>query len=68
MRDSCKGCVYCRPLWTTTSCKYLACHYLLDTGEKRPCPAENCTVKKTKKGMQEKKKGAGYGKLEVAGD
>lgn len=47
MRDSCKGCIYYRHSSSTQKNTYKICHYLLDTNEKRPCPAENCTVKKT---------------------
>ena len=45
MRASCRGCVHYRG--TSTSEFDKCCHYLLDTGERRPCPAESCTVKTT---------------------
>ena len=42
-RASCKGCVYRRPLGSNGS--YTVCHYFLDTGKPRGCPAENCSRK-----------------------
>ena len=45
MKNSCKGCVH----WKTIShCWDLkACHYYLDTGELRGCPADKCDKKDT---------------------
>ena len=40
MRPSCKGCIYHCPSTVT-------CDYMFITGKRRPCPAENCTVKQT---------------------
>ncbi|MCD7730293.1 MAG: helix-turn-helix domain-containing protein [Oscillospiraceae bacterium] len=45
-RASCKGCIYHRSLSGTEhgGCGK-GCHYALDTGELRECPAENCNKK-----------------------
>ena len=42
MADSCVGCKHWRPLGQTYCGNVSACHYLIDTGEQRGCPAENC--------------------------
>lgn len=42
-RRSCKGCIYRRPLGSHPS--FTLCHYLIDTGRVRGCPAENCSKK-----------------------
>ena len=44
MADTCKGCVYYRPLSESSRGKPY-CNYILDTGEPRGCPAEKCTKK-----------------------
>ena len=41
-RKTCRGCIFYRPL---SAGHEMACHYMLMTGEKRGCPAENCTKK-----------------------
>lgn len=43
-RASCLGCAHYRPLNEVRSGSR-ACHYILDTGESRGCPPENCTKK-----------------------
>lgn len=42
MRASCKGCIHYRLITYTE----FACHHLIDTGYKRPCPVDKCTAKK----------------------
>ena len=42
-RSSCRGCIYRRPLGSHHS--FTVCHYFLDTGKPRGCPAENCSRK-----------------------
>lgn len=39
-RDSCRGCIYYRFFSWDKGNK--GCHYMLDTGKKRNCPADNC--------------------------
>lgn len=50
-RESCDGCVHYRPLYSVDKRvkykHYMCCHYILDTGEPRGCPAENCSKKNT---------------------
>lgn len=46
MAKTCKGCVYYRPLSESSRGKPY-CNYILDTGEPRRCPAENCDKKLT---------------------
>lgn len=41
MRETCKGCIYYRPLAHIDADR--VCHFMLDTGEKRGCPAAECT-------------------------
>ncbi len=43
IRASCVGCIYHRQLGDAET---WGCHYLLDTGELRGCPAHTCTKKK----------------------
>ena len=45
MADTCKGCVYYRPL--SGGEPTLCCHYALDNERLRDCPAENCKKKLT---------------------
>lgn len=44
-RKSCRGCVHYRRLWDHGTPVPMVCHYMLDTGKARPCPAAECTVK-----------------------
>ena len=43
MAKTCAGCAYYRPLYDNGGESY--CNYILDTGEPRGCPAENCKKK-----------------------
>lgn len=43
MAKTCVGCAYYRPLYDNRGESY--CNYILDTGEPRGCPAENCNKK-----------------------
>ena len=45
MADTCRGCVYYRSLSENSPNLQHYCNYLLDTGEPRRCPAENCKKK-----------------------
>ena len=45
MADTCRGCVYYRPL--SGGEPTLCCHYALDNDRLRDCPAENCKKKLT---------------------
>ena len=47
MAKTCKGCVYYRSLSENSPNLQHYCNYLLDTGEPRRCPAENCEKKLT---------------------
>ena len=47
MAETCRGCVYYRPLSENSPNLQHYCNYLLDTGEPRRCPAENCKKKLT---------------------
>ena len=47
MAKTCKGCVYYRSLSENSPNLQPYCNYLLDTGEPRRCPAENCEKKLT---------------------
>lgn len=47
MAKSCKGCVYYRSLSENSPYLQHYCNYLLDTGEPRRCPVENCKKKLT---------------------
>ena len=47
MAKTCKGCVYYRSLSENSPNLQHYCNYLLDTGEPRRCPAENCKKKLT---------------------
>lgn len=46
-RKTCRGRIFYRPL---SAGHEMACHYMLMTGEKRGCPAENC-IRKTPAGI-----------------
>ena len=47
MADTCRGCVYYRSLFENSPNLQHYCNYLLDTGEPRHCPVENCQKKLT---------------------
>lgn len=47
MADTCRGCVYYRSLSENSPNLQHYCNYLLDTGEPRHCPVENCQKKLT---------------------
>ena len=47
MADTCRGCVYYRSLSENSPNLRHYCNYLLDTGEPRHCPVENCKKKLT---------------------
>lgn len=47
MAKTCKGCVYYRSLSENSPNLQPYCNYLLDTGEPRRCPVENCEKKLT---------------------
>ncbi len=40
-RETCKGCVHYRAFGSDHHEK--CCHYIIDTGEPRGCPAKKCT-------------------------
>ena len=42
-RKSCNGCFYYMKIRGLGQGTTRGCHYMLITGKKRPCPAENCT-------------------------
>ncbi len=46
MKKSCRQCIYGTSINYGTSDHegHWACGYLLYTGERRPCPSDNCTV------------------------
>ena len=54
MAKTCKGCVYYRPLSESNNRGKPYCNYILDTGEPRDCPAENCDKKLTKEEAMKK--------------
>ena len=54
MAKTCKGCVYYRSLSENSPNLQPYCNYLLDTGEPRDCPAENCDKKLTKEEAMKK--------------
>lgn len=54
MAKTCKGCVYYRSLSENSPNLQPYCNYLLDTGEPRRCPAENCDKKLTKEEAMKK--------------
>lgn len=56
MADNCKGCIYWRSASDTNGKVIKLCHYLLDTGEKRGCPADKCT-RKVEKVKPERRRG-----------
>ena len=53
MADTCRGCVYYRPLSESSRGKPY-CNYLLDTGNTRDCPAESCDKKLTEEEVMKK--------------
>ena len=54
MAKTCKGCVYYRSLSENSPNSQHYCNYLLDTGEPRRCPVENCDKKLTKEEAMKK--------------
>ncbi|HJB61625.1 MAG TPA: hypothetical protein IAA38_08200 [Candidatus Ruminococcus gallistercoris] len=44
-RKSCAGCIYRRGIGSRGD-RYKVCHYCIDTGMPRGCPAAKCTRKK----------------------
>lgn len=54
MADTCRGCVYYRSLSENSPNLQPYCNYLLDTGEPRRCPVENCDKKLTKEEAMKK--------------
>ncbi len=46
MAKKCKGCKHWRSLCGCPG-GTKGCHYILDTGEPRGCPADKCTKKET---------------------
>lgn len=54
MAKTCRGCVYYRSLSEYSPNLQPYCNYLLDTGEPRRCPAENCDKKLTKEEAMKK--------------
>lgn len=56
MADNCKGCIYWRSASDTNGKVIKLCHYLLDTGERRGCPADKCT-RKVEKAKPERRRG-----------
>ena len=54
MAKTCKGCVYYRSLSENSPNSQHYCNYLLDTGEPRRCPVENCDKKLTKEEVMKK--------------
>lgn len=47
-RKSCAGCIYRRGIGSRGD-RYKVCHYCIDTGTPRGCPAAKCTRKKVAK-------------------
>lgn len=47
-RESCIGCGHRRPLAASHPNINIACHYMLDTGKIRDCPASQCKYYTTK--------------------
>ena len=56
MAKTCKGCVYYRPLSESNNRGKPYCNYILDTGEPRGCPAENCEKKITMEEYMKRKR------------
>ena len=54
MAKTCVGCAYYRSLSENSPNLQPYCNYLLDTGEPRGCPAENCKKKNIYGGVYEK--------------
>lgn len=53
----CRGCIYRRPLRDSKCFDGLtACHYMLDTGKPRGCPAGAGCIRKTVKAPKRHKK------------
>ena len=52
MADNCKGCIYWSSASDTNGKVIKLFHYLLDTGEKRGCPADKCTRRIEKPGKK----------------
>lgn len=52
-KKRCAKCIYSKRLHTTktkgSNLRHTYCDYLCMTGERRPCPAEECTAYKGKK-------------------
>ena len=47
MPKTCDGCIY----QAESSGSYKTCSYIIETGQKRPCPPENCTVYQSEKSV-----------------
>ena len=47
MPKTCDGCIYQSDLGGG----YKVCIYIIETGQKRPCPPENCTVYQSEKSV-----------------
>ena len=47
MPASCDGCIYKADI----GAGYAVCNYIIETGQKRPCPPENCTVYQSEKSI-----------------
>ena len=47
MPKTCDGCIY----QAESSGSYKVCSYIIETGQKRPCPPENCTVYQSEKSV-----------------
>lgn len=45
LRKSCAGCIYRRGIGSRGD-RYKVCHFCIDTGMPRGCPAAKCTRKK----------------------
>lgn len=55
MAKNCRGCKYWRSLYGCPN-SMKVCHYMLDTGESRGDPAENCTKKETARKSKQSEK------------
>ena len=47
MPKTCDGCIY----QAESGGSYKVCNYIIETGQKRPCPPENCTVYQSEKSV-----------------
>ena len=56
MAKTCVGCAYYRPLSESNNRGKPYCNYILDTGEPRGCPAENCEKKITMEEYMKRKR------------